>query len=105
MTITPFMTYLTLHDVEYEDQMIEAGENEIPNSIVEMAGLLGISRKELQRPSGIKAGVVISSGSEVSHLIKPGFKVYYHGSHAFRIKDLWMVDARAVVAFEDLDAE
>ncbi len=100
--IKPFLSMITIQDVDHEDAMIP-----IEGADTEMLSFLGAisgQRFEAVTPSGIGAGVIIDVGSTVGDVLQPGFKIYYQKAYARKIGDVWVVDARAVVAYEELDA-
>lgn len=95
-TIKPFMTYITVQGVDHEDHVVET---ETPPPFI--MALIGAKEADFQELQGMGAGVIIDVGQLIEHL-KPGFKVYYDARYARRIDDIWVVDARAVMAYEEI---
>lgn len=96
-TIKPFMFYLTVQGVDHEDHMV-AGD--LPDPVI--MTIIGATEKDFQQPQGIGAGVIIGAGEMVSEHLRPGYKIYYDIRYARMIGDLWVVDARAVIAYEEI---
>lgn len=96
--IKPFLSMVTIQDVEHEDAMIQ-DDTRIPG---ELGFLFGYKPEGFQTPQGIGAGIIIDIGSAVDGILLPGCKIYYQQQYACKINDVWVVDARAIVAYEEL---
>lgn len=98
--VRPIMSMVTLQDVDHEDEMIEAN----PEATF-LGSIFGESPESMKRPQGVSAGVIIEVGATVEDSVpdlKPGFKVYYRSGYALKINDVWVLDFRAMLAYEEL---
>lgn len=98
VAIKPFLSMVTIQDVDHEDVMVPDD-----SGISELGFLFGAKPSDFSKPQGIGAGVVIDVGSSVDGILLPGYKIYYQQQYARKIGDVWVVDARAIVAYEEFE--
>lgn len=97
MTLKPWIGYLTLVDVEYDDKEIV-----VPIEDYAGGGILRLmsTSDSVKYKQGIAAGIVVATGEGVPDLV-PGAKVYYAKAHAAQIGDEKIVHANYVLGYEE----
>jgi hypothetical protein len=96
MTLRPWIGYITLVDVEYDDVEIVVPTEEWGGIIRMMSSQDAIKVKQ-----GISAGIVRATGEGVPTL-DAGTKIYYAKNSAIQIGDEKLVHGNYVVGYEEL---
>jgi hypothetical protein len=96
MTLRPWIGYITLVDVEYDDTEIVVPTDEY-GGILRMIG----TSDALKVKQGIAAGIVRATGEGVPAL-DAGTKIYYAKNSAIQIGNEKLVHGNYVVGYEEL---